>query len=53
MTIFRHKNGNLYTLELVKRRMYTEAPQLHATPYLHSIEVKKPKLNDFTAIATR
>jgi hypothetical protein len=31
MTIFRHTNGKLYTLELVKRRMYTEAPQLVAT----------------------
>ena len=51
MTIFRHRNGRLYTLEMVKRRMYTEAPQLVATPYRHSEPVRRPKLADFTAIA--
>lgn len=51
MTIFRHKNGRLYTLEMVKRRMYTEAPWLCATPYRHAEPVKRPKMNDFTAIA--
>lgn len=51
MTIFRHINGKLYTLEMVKRRMYTEAPWLCATPYRHAEPVKRPKMNDFTAIA--
>lgn len=51
MTIFRHANGKLYTLELVKRRMYTEAPQLVATPYHHSEPVKRPIMKHFTAIA--
>jgi hypothetical protein len=51
MTIFRHTNGKLYTLELVKRRMYTEAPQLVATPYRHSEPVKRPVMKHFTAIA--
>lgn len=51
MTIFRHKNGKLYTLEMVKRRMYTEAPWLFATPYRHNDQIKRPKGTDFTAIA--
>jgi hypothetical protein len=53
MTIFRHTNGKLYTLELVRRRMYTEAPQLVATPYRHSESVKRPKMVNFTAIAEK
>jgi hypothetical protein len=53
MTIFRHKNGKLYTLEMVKRPRYTEAPQLVATPYLHKEIVKRPKRADFTAIAEK
>ena len=51
MTIFRYTNGLLYTLEMVRRRQYTEAPQLVATPYKHSVEVKNPRREDFTAIA--
>lgn len=51
MTIFRHKNGKLYTLEMVKRRMYTEAPWLCATPFRHNEEIKRPVMMDFTAIA--
>lgn len=53
MTIFRYKNGKLYTLEMVKRRMFTEAPWLCATPYRHSKQIKRPKFNDFTAIAEK
>ena len=53
MTIFRYTNGKLYTLEMVKRRMYTEAPQLVATPYRHDTSVKRPKMKNFTAIAER
>jgi hypothetical protein len=53
MTIFRHNNGKLYTLELVRRRMYTEAPQLVATPYRHNEPVKCPVMKHFTAVATR
>lgn len=53
MTIFRHKNGKLYTLEMVKRRMFTEAPWLCATPYRHSTQIKRPEFNDFTAIAEK
>jgi hypothetical protein len=53
MTIFRHKNGKLYTLELVKRSKYTEAPWLCATPYHHNVTIRKPSMEDFTAIAYR
>lgn len=41
MTIFRHKNGLLYTIEMVKRRMYTETPWIHAKPYLHDMELNR------------
>lgn len=41
MTIFRHKNGLLYTIEMVKRRMYTEAPWIHAKPYLHDVDLNR------------
>lgn len=51
MTLFRHVNGKLYMLELVKRRMYTEAPWLCATPYRHAEQIKRPVMKDFTAIA--
>ena len=52
MTIFRNvKNGKLYTLEMVKRRMYTEGPWLCATPYLHNEQIKKPKMNSFVAVS--
>ena len=51
MTIFRHINGKLYTLEMVKRRMFTEGPWLCATPYLHNEQIKKPKMNSFVAVA--
>ena len=51
MTIFRHKNGKLYTLELVKRRMMIETPWLCANPYRHNENIKRPKMNGFTAIA--
>lgn len=51
MTIFRHKNGKLYTLEMVKRRMYTEAPWLCATPYLHNEQIRRPKISDFSAVS--
>jgi hypothetical protein len=53
MTIFRHKNGKLYTLEMVKRRMYTEAPWLCATPYLHNEAMKRPKLKDFVIVSVK
>ena len=53
MTIFRHINGKLYTLEMVKRPMYTEAAQLVATPYRHNESVKRPEMVNFTAIAER
>jgi hypothetical protein len=51
MTIFRHINGKLYTLELVKRRMFTEAPWLCATPYLHTETVKRPLMSQFVAVS--
>jgi len=51
MTIFRHVNGKLYTLELVKRRMFTEAPWLCATPYLHTEIVKRPLMSQFVAVS--
>lgn len=41
MTIFRHKNGLLYTIEMVKRKMYTERPWIHAKPYLHDVELNR------------
>jgi hypothetical protein len=53
MTIFRHKNGKLYTLEMVKRRMFTEAPRLCATPYLHNTVIKKPKIAEFIAVSEK
>ena len=53
MTIFRHKNGKLYTLEMVKRRMYTEGPWLCATPYLHKEIIKRPRITDFVKVAVR
>jgi hypothetical protein len=51
MTLFRHKNGKLYILEMVKRRMYTEIAQLVAIPFRHNEDIKKPKIEDFAAIA--
>ena len=51
MTIFRHINGKLYTLEMVKRRMFTEGPWLCATPYLHNEQIKKPKMDSFVAVS--
>ncbi len=51
MTLFRHTNGKLYTLEMVRRRMYAEAPKLVATPYRHSEPVKHPVIKHFTAVA--
>jgi hypothetical protein len=51
MTIFRHSNGKLYTLELVKRRMFTEAPWLCAAPYLHTETVKRPLMAQFVAVS--
>lgn len=51
MTIFRHKNGKLYTLEMVRLIRYTCGPQLVATPYRHTEPVKRPKMSHFTAIA--
>lgn len=63
MKIFRHKNGLLYTLEIVNRRMYTEAPWLYAKPYLHNVEINRfnrkgdPKnnlsLDEFTLVAEK
>lgn len=63
MKIFRHKNGLLYTLEVVKRRAYTEAPWIHAKPYLHGVELNRfnrkgdPKnklsLGEFTVVAEK
>lgn len=51
MTIFRHNNGKLYTLEMVKRIRYTEAPWLYATPFNHKEAVKRPKITDFIAVS--
>lgn len=51
MTIFRHKNGKLYTIEMVKRRMFTESPWLCATPYRHDEQIKHPTMIDFVTIA--
>jgi hypothetical protein len=53
MTLFRHKNGLLYTLAYVRRRAYTEVPQLEATPYHHTVKITTPRWEDFTAIAHR
>ncbi len=54
MTIFRNiKNGKLYTIEMVKRRMYTEAPFPVATHYLHDEVIKNAKLKNFVAVAVR
>lgn len=53
MTIFRHKNGKLYKLEMVKRRMFTEAPWLCATPLYHNTQIKKPKLEHFMAVSEK
>jgi hypothetical protein len=50
MTLFRHINGLLYKLEMVRRRHYTEAPRLVATPYKHQTEIKNPRMEDFTAV---
>jgi hypothetical protein len=51
MTIFRHKNGKLYTLEMVKRPRYIEKPWLCATAYRHNEQIKRPKMKDFTPVA--
>jgi hypothetical protein len=52
MTIFRHiQNGKLYTIEMVKRRMYTEAPRPVATPFLHNETLKNVKMEQFVAVA--
>jgi hypothetical protein len=52
MTIFRNiKNGKLYTLEMVKRPRYTEASWLCATPYRHNEQIKRPKMDQFVAVA--
>lgn len=51
MTIFRHKNGKLYTIEMVKRRMFTESPWPYATPYRHDEQIKRPVITHFIAIA--
>jgi hypothetical protein len=53
MTLFRHTNGLLYTLEMVRRPRYTEASRLVATPYKHQIEIKNPCMQDFIAVAHR
>jgi len=53
MTIFRHTNGKLYTLEMVKRRMYTEAPRLCATALYHSEVLKNPKMKNFAAVSEK
>jgi hypothetical protein len=51
MTLFRHLNGLLYKLEMVRRPRYTEAPRLVATPYKHQTEIKNPCMKDFSAVA--
>lgn len=53
MTIYKHKNKKLYTLEMVRRRMYTKGPRLVATPYKHNIEILKPKILDFVAVSEK
>jgi hypothetical protein len=53
MTIYRHKNKKLYTLEMVRRRMYTEGPQLVAFPYKHNVEILKPRILDFVVVSEK
>lgn len=54
MTIFRNiKNGKLYTIEMVKRRMYTEQPYPVATPFGHNVTLKKVCMSEFVAVAYR
>ena len=49
MTIFRHKNGKLYTLYQGMRWKR----ELEAVPYFHNEQIKRPKRADFTAIAEK
>ena len=49
MTIFRHKNGLLYTLA---QRMGWKR-KLEAMPYHHSLEIRRPKITDFVAVAEK
>lgn len=54
MTIFRHKNGKLYTLALIKGSgPYSKwtGEFLSADPYHHDVQIKRPHMKDFTAIA--
>jgi hypothetical protein len=51
MTLFRHKNGKLYTLEMVRRRLWLESPKLVATPYRHTLQIKKANVKDFVPVA--
>ena len=49
MTIFRHKNGLLYTLA---QRMGWKRG-LEAMPYHHSVEIRRAKIADFVAVAEK
>jgi hypothetical protein len=50
MTLFRHKNGLLYTLAQVSPRGYTGS-WLEAVAYRHANSIRTPKQEDFTAVA--
>lgn len=50
MTLFRHKNGLLYTLAIVSPPKYTGS-WLEAKPYRHDVTIKKPLQQDFVAVA--
>ena len=49
MTIFRHTNGRLYML--AQGRQWKR--DLEAIPYLHNLQIRKPKLEDFVAVAEK
>lgn len=53
MTIFRHKNGKLYTIEMVRRRGWIEKARPVATPYRHNVEIKNPKIEDFVPVSSK
>ena len=50
MTLFRYKNGLLYTLAIVSPPKYTGS-WLEAKPYRHAVTIKKPVREDFVAVA--
>lgn len=50
MTLFRHKNGLLYTLAIVSPLMYT-GKWLEAKPFRHRVSIKRPIATDFVSVA--